>query len=241
MKKSYKTEFHVHTRYSKDSLQLFILMLLMCKLRGIDTLVVTDHDEVAGALRYKKGFRKHGVEIIVGEEIFSADGEIIGINLKSRIEPGLSGAETIRRIREQEGVVYVPHPYDEMRKRTVLDEKIIEDFSHDIDLIEVHNGRNREKAYDVKQNELAEKYGIKKIIGGDSHTFFELGRNVVLTERPIRSRLKVADLHDARFKCKDFLPMAITCTRVAKAVKLILRGDFYGLFRALNKKITGRG
>ena len=108
MDKGYKTEFHVHTRYSKDSLQCFSLMLLMCKLRGITTLVITDHDEVAGALRYRRGFRKHGVEIIVGEEIFSSDGEIIGINLKERIEPGLPGEETIRRLRAVSSMFPIP-------------------------------------------------------------------------------------------------------------------------------------
>ena len=241
MNNRYKTEFHVHTRYSKDSLQLFALMLLMCKLRGISTLVITDHDQTEGALKYRRGFRKHGVEIIVGEEIFSSDGEIVGINLKERIEPGLSGAETIRRIREQGGIVYVPHPFDEKRKRTVLKEEVIAENALEIDLIEVHNGRNREPSYDIRQNEIAEKYGIKKIIGGDSHTFFEIGRNCVVTTKPIRGRLHLSDLCGAQFVQADFIPAAITCTRIAKAIKLIMRGDFYGLFRALYKKITGRG
>ncbi len=241
MRRNYKTEFHVHTRYSKDSYQCFLLMLIMCKLKHIDTLVITDHDEVSGAIRFRKGFRKHGVEIIVGEEIFSAEGEIIGINLKKRIEPGLSGRETIRRIKEQGGIVYVPHPYDEKRNRTVLLESVIAQNRHDIDFIEVHNGRNREAFYDDRQNEIAGRYGIKKIVGGDAHTFFELGRNYVITGKPIRGRLKVADIYGAKFVCSDFLPIAIECTRVAKAVKMIMRGDFYGLFRAVNKKITGRG
>lgn len=240
MNHQYKTEFHVHTRYSKDSYQCFLLMLLMCKIRHIDTLVITDHNEVAGALKYRRGFRKHGVEIIVGEEIFSAEGEIIGINLKERIEPGLTGAETIRRIKEQKGIVYVPHPFDNMRNKTVLKESVIADHCREIDFIEVHNGRNREPFYDEKQNEIADNYGIKKIIGGDAHTFFELGRNFVLTNKPIRGRLERSDLYGAGFVCADYMPLAIRCTRVAKAIKMIMRGDFYGLFRAVNKKITGR-
>ena len=240
MTTQYKTELHVHTRYSKDSYQCFILLLAMCKLRGINTLVITDHDEVKGALRYRKGFRKHGVEIIPGEEVFTAEGEIIGVNLKKRIEPGLSPEETIIRIKAQGGLVIVPHPYDEMRYKTVLSEDAISRCRKDIDFMEVHNGRNRHPSFDTKQKELADRYGIKEIIGSDAHTFFELGRNYIITERPIRGRLKAEDLQNISCVTGDYLPFAISCTRAAKALKMIMRGDFNGLFRAVYKKIKGR-
>lgn len=238
MKTGYKCEFHVHTRYSKDSFQSYLLMLLMCRLHGISTIVVTDHDEVKGALMHKRGFRKHGVELIVGEEIFTAEGEIIGINLKSRIEPGLSAGETIRRIREQGGIVYVPHPYDEKRHKTVLAEEAIEKYADEIDLIEIHNGRSIDPMYDVKQKEIADKYGIRGIIGSDAHTFFELGRNYVLTDRKITGRLRWADLEDMEFVKSEFIPAAHTATRIARALKMILRGDIHALLGIIHKKLT---
>lgn len=240
MNTGYKTEFHVHTRYSKDSYQCFLLLLLMCKLRNISTLVITDHDEVRGALRYRRGFRKHGVEIIPGEEIFTAEGEIIGVNLKKRIEPGLSPEETIAEIKSQGGLVIVPHPYDEMRSKTVLSEDAISRCRKDIDFVEVHNGRNRHPSFDAKQTQIADRYGFKEIIGSDAHTFFELGRNYIITDRPIRGRLKTKDLIGTECVTNEYIPFAISCTRAAKALKMIMRGDFHGLFRAVYKKFTGR-
>ena len=240
MTTQYKTDFHVHTRYSKDSYQCFILLLAMCKLRGISTLVITDHDEVKGALRYRKGFRKHGVEIIPGEEVFTAEGEIIGVNLKKRIEPGLSPEETIMRIRAQGGLVIVPHPYDEMRYKTVLSEDAISRCRKHIDFVEVHNGRNRHPSFDAKQKAIADKYGIKEIIGSDAHTFFELGRNYLITDKPIRGRLRIKDLSGTECVTSEYIPFAISCTRAAKALKMIMRGDFHGLLRDVYKKFTGR-
>ena len=111
----YKSEFHVHTRYSKDSILSYWLLLLILKIKKINTVAITDHNEVAGALKYKDKFKKHGIELIVGEEIFTNKGEIIGLGLTTKIEPDLSPKETIKQIKEQNGIVYVPHPYDEKR------------------------------------------------------------------------------------------------------------------------------
>ena len=54
MKKEYRTEFHVHTRYSKDSCLNYLMLLLMLKIKKIDTIVITDHNEIKGALKYQK-------------------------------------------------------------------------------------------------------------------------------------------------------------------------------------------
>lgn len=238
MTERYKCEFHVHTRYSKDSFQSFLLMLLMCKIHNIRTLVICDHNEVRGALLHRRGFRKYGVEIIVGEEIFTAEGEMIGINLKKRIEPGLSPEETIRQIRSQGGLVYVPHPFDEKRYKTVLSEDAIARCRDNIDFMEIHNGRNCKKEFSLRQNEMADKYGITPVVGSDAHTFFELGRNYVITDRPIVGRLRAGDLDNAEFVTSDYLPLAHKATKVAKALKMILRGDFLELFGIIYKKLA---
>ena len=90
MKKEYKTEFHVHTRYSKDSCLNYLMLLLMLKIKKIDTIVITDHNEIKGALKYQKKLQKHHINVIVGEEIFTTKGEIIGLNLNKRIQEGLT-------------------------------------------------------------------------------------------------------------------------------------------------------
>ena len=120
MKKEYKTEFHVHTRYSKDSCLNYLMLLLMLKIKKIDTIVITDHNEIKGALKYQKKLQKHHINVIVGEEIFTTKGEIIGLNLNKRIQEGLTPLQTIKEIKKQNGIVYIPHPYDEKRYKKVM-------------------------------------------------------------------------------------------------------------------------
>ena len=232
----YKTEFHVHTRTSKDSVLSYWLLLLMLKIKKIDTVAITDHNEVKGALKFKEKFKKHGIEIIVGEEIFTNKGEIIGLGLISKIESNLSPKETIKKIKEQNGLVYIPHPYDEKRYKTVLSEDEIEKNKNDIDFIEVHNGRNVSEKYDEKQNEIAEKYKLVKIIGSDAHTFFELGRNYVLTENKITINNLKQEYKNVKFKEKRCINFAHKWTKIAKIISLICGGDFNGIIRVIKRK-----
>lgn len=232
----FRSEFHVHTRYSKDSILSFWLLLLMLKIKKINTIAITDHNEVIGALKYKDKFKKLGIELIVGEEIFTNKGEIIGLGLTKKIEPDLSPKETIKQIKEQNGLVYIPHPYDEKRYKTVLVEEEIKNNKNDIDFIEVHNGRNISKEYDKKQNEIAEKYNLTKIIGSDAHTFFELGRNYIVTKNKITIDELRNNYKDIEFNEKKCINLAHNCTKLAKIITFISKGDFYGIIRVIKKK-----
>ncbi|MCM1523207.1 MAG: hypothetical protein NC120_02005 [Ruminococcus sp.] len=115
-----KTELHVHTRYSHDSILCISLIGLMCRLRHIDCVAVCDHNTAAGGIAAKKILPRFGVKVIAGEEIFTDSGEIIGLFLKRDIPAGLSAEDTVREIKKQGGLVYIPHPYDEKRYKTVL-------------------------------------------------------------------------------------------------------------------------
>ena len=232
----YKTEFHVHTRYSKDSILSFWLLILVSKLKKIDTLVITDHNEIKGALKYKEKNKKNNIEIIVGEEIFTSKGEIIGINLNKKIEPDLSPEDTIKEIRKQGGIVYIPHPYDEKRYKTVLVEEEIFKNKNEIDFIEVHNGRNIKDYFDLKQNEIADKYNLCKIIGSDAHTFFELGRNYILTENKLTSNNIIDNYKNVKFVQKNCINFAHKWTKVARLIKLVGKGDFNAIYRIIFKK-----
>lgn len=238
--KYYKSEFHVHTRFSHDSLMPLWLIKLICELKRIDTIAITDHNEIKGAIKLKSKFKDNKTEVIIGEEIFTEDGEIIGLDLKEKIEPGLSSKETIKRIKKQGGIVYIPHPYDEKRKRTVLKEKKIEENKESIDLIEVFNGRNIKEEFSVKQEEIAQKYGLKGIIGSDAHTFFELGRNNVFTPQKIMSSNILDSYSNPVFKKKKCIKYAHTATKLSRLVKIVLRGDYNEIQRIINRKRKNR-
>lgn len=240
MNKKYRTEFHVHTRYSKDSTLNFYFLYIMCKIKKINCIAITDHNEIKGAIKYKEKLDKKGINVIVGEEIFTSDGEIIGLFLNKKIEPGLTCKETIKKIKEQNGMVYVPHPFEPYRYKTVLEESCIFENRNDIDLIEIHNGRNRNTKISKMQKEISEKYKIRPIIGSDSHTFFELGRNYVELNSISRDNILSSIDSLIEFRCKKCLKLSHFWTKIAKVIKIIEKGEFNELYRIINRKCSRR-
>lgn len=237
MEKVYKVEFHVHTRGSKDSILNKYLLLLICKIRKIDCVAITDHNEIYYALKCKELFKKFGINVIVGEEIFSQDGEIIGLYLNKKIEKGLSSLETIKRIKKQGGIVYIPHPFEPYRKDTVLNEDVINKEIKDIDCIEIHNGRNRKDFISDKQFELCRKYALTPVIGSDAHTFFEVGRNCMFLSDIGRDKILLSIKKCNQLQKSKCIAISHIFTKVARVIKIIEKGDIHELRRIINKKI----
>lgn len=230
-----KIEMHVHTKYSKDSLLCFWPLYLKLKFLGIDVVAVTEHNNIEGGLRFKEFCKKRNskIQVIVGDEIFTSQGEVIGLYLSSPIEPGLSAGETIRQIRAQGGLVYVPHPYDAKRHKTVLQEQALSENQEFIDCIEVHNGRNKELKYSFKQKEISKKYSIIPVIGSDAHTWMEIGRNYMFcnkrdlsTPDQFRDSLIYFEFHTA-----ECVKAVHQITRITKAIKLLRKGSFNELYQ----------
>ncbi|MBC7261726.1 MAG: PHP domain-containing protein, partial [Chloroflexi bacterium] len=115
-----KVDLHIHTCYSPDSLTSLEAVIAAALERGLGALAITDHNAIEGALALQ---RMAPFPVIVGEEILTAEGDIIGLFLQELIPPKLTPAQTIARIREQGGVVYIPHPFD--FRRSALPEPVL--------------------------------------------------------------------------------------------------------------------
>jgi predicted metal-dependent phosphoesterase TrpH len=127
---------------------------------------------VSGALEARE--RANGIKVIVGEEVKTADqGEVIGLFIEEKIPRGLTLQETIRAIRDQGGLVYVPHPFDRMH--SVPDYEHLLDVVEDIDAIEVFNPRVAFTAFNEEAERFAAKYRIVAGAGSDSHVPQGLG------------------------------------------------------------------
>lgn len=235
-----KVELHCHTRYSDDSILSLRLLYRKCKKENIKYIAITDHNSIKGAKLFSKYCADHGgdVNVIIGEEIMTSEGEIIGLFLKEKIEPGLSVEKTIYQIKCQNGVVYVPHPYDEKRYRTVLNENAIERNKSQIDCIECHNGRNISEQYSIKQNEIADKYHLNKVIGSDAHTLLEIGRNYnEVSIEPIDKDHFLEAIKNAKHCTASCLIIAHKITKIAKMITYIQRGNYDEIFRVINRRI----
>lgn len=132
----YKVDLHTHSVASPDGGITADQYAHALSTNLLDVIAVTDHNQVDFAI----GLRQQlGDRIIVGEEIMTTGGEIIGLYLTKRIKPGLSPLETVKRIKEQGGLVYVPHPFESVRKG--LHPAALEELIDYVDIVEICNGR----------------------------------------------------------------------------------------------------
>lgn len=241
-----KTELHVHTRFSNDSLLSLWIVKFICFFKKIDCVAICDHNTIDGALALKKQLKKSNISIIVGEEIFTSDGEIIGLFLKEKISPGLTAEETVLKIKEQCGLVYIPHPYDEKRHKTVLKKEAMLKIANYVDLIEIHNGRNIFLDFSKRQEDIANLLFNRNhtafVTGSDAHTFFEVGRNYMVSNfyDPNNAVEFKKNMICAENVNSDCIMLAHTVTRISRLLKMLLKGDMGGLFRIIFKKCKNR-
>jgi predicted metal-dependent phosphoesterase TrpH len=161
----------------------------------LNSVAITDHDRVEEALRLHKIF---GDAVIVGEEITTYEGEIIGLYLQERIQPGLTAFDTAQEIKSQGGLVYIPHPFEKVRKG--LSETALNAIADKVDIIEVINGRSFSSKARTQARQWAAKNAIASAASSDAHGRVGWGRVYsVLPENPTKetlvSLLRAGSLH----------------------------------------------
>jgi predicted metal-dependent phosphoesterase TrpH len=170
-----EVDLHMHTDHSGDCATPVDVLINTARDRGLGAIAITDHNEVSGALEARRLAEELGdIKVIVAEEVKTAEqGEVIGLFLEEKIPKGLTMAETIREIRAQGGLVYVPHPFD--RFHSVPDYEHLLDMVEEIDLLEVFNPRVALTSFNEEAVRFASKYRIVPAAGSDSHVAQGLG------------------------------------------------------------------
>ena len=169
-----KADLHTHTYFSRDALTSPEKYVQACQKRGVNCVAVTEHNNIAGALAVQK---IAPFTVIIGEEVRSSEGEIIGLFLHEQIPGGLSPEETVRRIKEQGGLVVVPHPFDGFRGH--LREEALERILPQVDVIEVFNARITYRRDNERAASFAAEHGLPASAGSDAHSAWETGRTYV--------------------------------------------------------------
>jgi len=170
--KTILADLHIHTSYSKDCATTPAELLAACQECGLEAIAITDHNTIEGALEVA-GIAPPHIHVIIGEEIKTVDGEIIGLYLTKEIPKGLTAEETIRRIKAQGGLVYIPHPFDPLHLTPTYD--LMARNAADIDIIEIYNPRITFSAFNEKARRLAKKYDIPGGAGSDCHVVQGVG------------------------------------------------------------------
>jgi hypothetical protein len=170
-----KADLHVHTQYSFDSTTKLEKIIDRCLKIGINCLAITDHGTAAGALKMKQ---IAPFTIIVGEEILTPHGEVMGYFLTESVPSPTSVREAIARIKAQGGLVALPHPFGRFRS-AALTHNFPEELIPQLDIIEVFNARAAFISEAEKAEQFANEHHLLKSAGSDAHLAWELGRAYV--------------------------------------------------------------
>jgi predicted metal-dependent phosphoesterase TrpH len=167
-------DLHMHTSWSHDCSIDPAELVDHAASEGLGAIAVTDHNVFGGALETVDEARDRELVVIAGEEMKTEDqGEVIGLFLEREIPRGLSFGDTIAAIREQGGLVYLPHPFD--RLHAIPDPRTLHRHLADVDVLEVYNARLLFEAYNDEALRFARKYNLTMGAGSDAHVLQGVG------------------------------------------------------------------
>ncbi len=172
-----KFDLHIHSKYSSDGIldpKKIVKTAIKNDLNGI---AITDHNTIKGGLEAKI-YETKDFKVIIGSEIMTDQGEVIGLFLSEEIR-SKNLIDVISEIKTQNGIIVIPHPFDEMRRSTLHPN---EKCASLIDCIEGFNSRCIFQKYNDKAVEYANKHNLPLVAGSDAHFGNEIGNAGVVTE-----------------------------------------------------------
>lgn len=165
-----KIDLHCHSLYSKDSFSPIEKIIKVAKEKNLDGIAITDHDTIDGWEEAKIFAKKYNLFVVLGMEIKSTKGDILGLFLKEKVK-SREPEKVMREIKNQGGIVVIPHPFhcftkfrDDLTKYLSL-----------IDGIEVFNARQFGNKFNKMAFDFAKKYNLGMVAGSDAHSLGEIG------------------------------------------------------------------
>ena len=217
----YRVDFHAHTGHSSDCLLPAARLLERAVQRGLAAIAVTDHNSLGGALQARdlvqNDPRFSGLLVFPGEEVRTSEGEIIGLFLTHPIPRNLSPEESIAAIREQGGLVLVPHPFDRFRGSRIS-AAAVERIAPLVDAIEVFNARTTMEEDNARAREFARRNELAVVAGSDAHVVAEVGNGYVeLGEPPSQDpQTLLAQVRSGRIGGRRSSPLVHAGSKLAK-------------------------
>ncbi len=172
-----KYDLHIHSKYSSDGVLDPERIVRIAMKRGLNGIAITDHNTIKGGLKAKK-YENADFTVIVGSEISTERGEIIGLFLEEEVK-STNVQEVITEIKEQNGIIVIPHPFDELRHSAFHP---AEEDAKFIDCVEGFNSRCVYQKYNKKAVEFGIKHNLMITAGSDAHFANEIGNAGIITE-----------------------------------------------------------
>jgi predicted metal-dependent phosphoesterase TrpH len=193
-----KIDLHCHSEASPDCSTPLVLFPARCRERGVRIQAITDHNVIWGARKLQELVEEERIKkagapltIIVGEEVSTTQGEIIGLFLREPVAAGMSPKETVIAIKEQGGLVLLPHGFDPL-KRWRLQPAALETVADRIDIVETFNARISQVRWNQAAVDWSRLHNLPMSAGSDAHTLADIGSAWV--EVPVQSIQTPQDL-----------------------------------------------
>ena len=185
-----KYDLHIHSRYSPDGVLDPEKIVRIATKRGLNGIAITDHNTIKGGIEAKK-YENEDFKVIVGSEISTDRGEIIGLFLSEEVK-SKDVQDVISEIKDQNGIIIIPHPFDELRHSAFHPTE--EDVKF-IDAIEGFNSRCVFQKYNENAIKFAKKHDLMITAGSDAHFLNEIGNAGIITEtEDIREAILKSDV-----------------------------------------------
>jgi len=213
----FKVDLHVHSAHSPCSAFLPVRNIEKIALRcGLNAVAITDHNSIEGALELKALARQ--IKVIVAEEIKTREGEIIGYFLSEKIPAGLPVKQTIQEIRQQGGLVSIPHPFDTLRTSRITRDAL-EEIISDVDMLETFNSRDVFQKTDTAFIEKSKRLGVIPVAGSDAHQPWEIGKSCAIMDAFDTPQEFLAALKTAQFITKKSSIWVHILTKITRQFK----------------------
>ncbi|MGB9979150.1 PHP domain-containing protein [Methanobacterium sp.] len=171
-----KYDLHSHSKYSSDGILDPKKIIKVAIKKGLDGIAITDHNTIRGGLEAKE-YETEKFKVIIGSEVMTTKGEVIGLFLSEEIKSN-DFYDVIDEIKAQNGIVVIPHPFDEWRYASFPDK---EDVKY-INNIEILNSRCIKDKYNDSASKFAKKYKLGVTGGSDAHFANEIGHAGIIIE-----------------------------------------------------------
>jgi len=182
---SYTLDLHTHSYGSPDGGLSLAQYQRMLEGGTLDYIAITDHNRIDTAQAIQATLGDH---IIVGEEIMTTEGELIGLYLHEPVPAGLSPLKAAEAIKAQNGLVYVPHPFETVRSG--LSVEALGSIASLVDIVETHNGRAMFQNKHAEAQAWATDHTKPCAASSDAHGWYGWGRTyTVIDQEPNRQNL----------------------------------------------------
>lgn len=173
-----KYDLHIHSKYSSDGVLDPEKIVKIAMKRGLNGFAITDHNTIKGGIKAKR-YERENFKVIIGSEISTERGEIIGLFLEEEIK-SKDVQDVISEIKEQNGIIIIPHPFDELRHSAFHP---TDEDAKFIDCIEGFNSRCVFQKYNKEAVEFAMEHKLTITGGSDAHFANEIGNGGIITEK----------------------------------------------------------